>query len=211
VHRHILSQLCMPISAIYPSKYLLGKSFSFDDIPPEVVRHKFHESIFILRSPTSLPDWAVGHTGESLSYLKIRRSRGTQRSIRLSQTFRLTSESKKIERRSALSREEFLDTLSSSLDQSRLPVVKDIESFKYQGTAFTIESLNIGGKITRFLRIESEAADQSQLIPKFMAVEGDVSSRPNLNFSEPKVLHPKPLSSECLEPAFIIYESVALY
>lgn len=176
VHKHILSHLCMPTSAVYPSKFLLPANFSTDSIPKEIVRHKFHESIFILKPSDSPPGWAKGHKGDILSYLKIRRSTGEARSIRLSHTFRLTSESKKIERKSLLSREEFLDTLTSDLDQTRVPVVKQIESFRYNSTAYTLESLNISDKIIRFLRVESDSPDPAQLVPSFINIEGDVSS-----------------------------------
>lgn len=178
VHQHILSQLCRPTSATYPSKFLLPANFSLDLIPKNIVRHRFHESIFILQASKSLPTWAEGPKGDILRYLKIRRSLGEQRSIRLSQTFRLTSEWKKIERKAPLSREEFLDLLSTSLDQSRVPVVKEIESFKYDSLSYTIESLNIKGSVTRFLRVESDVAHPEKLIPPFLPVGADVSSNP---------------------------------
>lgn len=167
-----------PKEISYARKYLISPSFSMSMFPPSISKQTFQETVTFLDEKETEFQENNKDKKPHLSYLKKRTS--DTGAISYSYIFRFLSNDPQEfrEMRRSLSRDDYLHRLSTSKDKNSKPLNRIVSVFIYKGSIYHLETLTIGDRKIRLLRINSKTGASDEFhIPDFIPTTEDITGK----------------------------------
>lgn len=176
VYNSITSMLELPREATYQSKYLVDEKWSISNFPQTMKREIYTEYITFLNEP--LTEFKETHPhNKHLSYVKKRVS--STGFLTFSYILRILSDKpeERLERRRHISMSEYLHLLVQA-DPMMNDITRQASAFIYKNSIFTLETDYVDNKKQyRLLRVNSKSKTEPSLMPDFLPVKEDITSR----------------------------------